>query len=99
MSENHQGYSDIQGWSVEGACDTLWRLESGFNSSQRLQKSILLEASGSTIHPVHSSISPKPRGVSRWENLWLHLQVSFWTLLSAPLVDFLAGRMGEQNLP
>lgn len=58
MSENHQGYSDIQGWGVEGACDTLKRMESGFNSSQRLWKSILLEASGSMIHPVHSSISP-----------------------------------------
>lgn len=58
VSENHQGYSDIQGWSVEGACDILRRLESGFNSSQRLRKSILLESLGSMIHPVHSSISP-----------------------------------------
>lgn len=30
VCENHQGYSDIPGWSVEGACDTLRRLESSF---------------------------------------------------------------------
>lgn len=57
VCENHQGYSDLQGRSVEGACDTLRRLDS-FISSQRLQKFNSLEASGSTIHPVHSSIFP-----------------------------------------